>query len=199
MRQRYVEGLGSLLEHDFAVFALNIRHTSSFATLLSIPTAKTPDSADQVFTRALAIMAGDAVFSAHYRLGVGINSVSTQVMNLHILLSSLRAAGGRSLITASQPQQPVSSGVGTEAPLSADQHARTAWTQVIDAVSVFARASDEFLTELIELQLSTMMLESECGFVVFFDGSKPSVTLSQVRLETFHCCILFDPHGVALT
>lgn len=144
-----------------SVFRIPVRVASSPGYLLTYPGGT---------TTAMALLRGDALISAHYRLGVGINKA----------FKSLPDLGGLLRDAASRAQGRSAFADGTSA---GEMLAR--W---LDVAGRRVRAMQD-------LQLATMHFEAQCGFVVLGDGvyarstagGRTFIKLSEAQLREASC------------
>lgn len=102
----------------------------------------------------IVYLIGDSSITAHYRLGVGINNIVTSLRQLRRLLDASVA-----FLMSSRKFSDTS--------------------RLREAVKAVERSSQKRLESMVQFQLSTMLYESYCNAVVFFDGEK-SLFESQV-------------------
>mmetsp|Transcript_3478 Transcript_3478/g.5201 ORF Transcript_3478/g.5201 Transcript_3478/m.5201 type:complete len:735 (-) Transcript_3478:6-2210(-) len=138
--------------------ALQTRKDGSLVAI-SIDVARTPvrmfkDTSSREISHALVVLVGDALSTAHYRLGVGINT-------------GFRVANRVGTLVRKMMRKFVSNGGKTGPLMSA-------------LASQYEREIKAVLQPILQLQGSTMFYESYCGMLVFFDHEEDELVNAQV-------------------
>ena len=116
---------------------------------------------------ALAVLRGDALVTAHYRLGIGVNAAFRTLRHLEGLLRGARAAhppsGGRAALR--------------------DEAAASS------LLREYVAAMDDSAADQANRQLATIYFEAICGFLLFADGyayrrRRSDRSLQEVEIDT---------------
>lgn len=144
---------------DIQLFPVRIRVSDRFTALLAAPQLAAHIEHQSVQYRpAVVSLAGDATFTANYRLGVGVNSCFAALHGWGNFLRALHTFGTRALFAL----------------LPVGSSSSTASVPSNLAMLVAARNSEmaESVSNLVQFQLSTIYYEVLCNLVVFFDPNE---------------------------
>jgi hypothetical protein len=145
--------------YDAHLFAIRIRRAANNTWI-----AQQREQQQRQVQTPITTLVGDAVVTAHYRLGIGINNAFGALEHFALLIREL----------SEQREAQQRRGTASNASWLL-QHTR----QVHDAVARHEQRISARLFDVVQLQVSTMYYESVCDLLVFFDPEAPSVFQSQ--------------------